>query len=241
MRADAFDCCHAYNRCSDEGRCVNTIEYMQACRYWNCSLSKGIVFYGKNPGIREGHIYLNIDGRAYRISKRAKGFAYTMDRKYLSNLSNEFEQLAINYSMQVKGKCIILGCEDNPAKYQVNFACGPYEYTIRNYNGYLLERNAVEQIEKSIGKVIKLSIEPSLTAISIQTQAKMEYNNYYGRETRIIVDGAPKLESFTEAKPKTSKLQSHQEPQNMKISEGDESANGKWTQISMWDILYNKL
>lgn len=223
MKIGAFDCCHKYNECSDVGSCINDKDHKEACNYWLRHLSKGVAFYGKNPGLREGNIYIEIDNRSFRISKRYKDLAYSMDREHINVLTEEFKRLEIKYSIQVQGHCIIVGCLENPAKYKIDFAIGEYQYTIKNFNGYLLEREAVTKIFNVMGETIKLTPNPPLANLTQRTN--FEYSGYYGRDTVFVIDEGP-----------TVKLPDQPREQPKQVAQKS-VVEGKWVQVSIWDIM----
>jgi hypothetical protein len=250
MKYEPFDCCSAYNECSDLGRCIREAAKRNVCTYWVRHLSQGVAFYGKNPGLLEGHIFIMIGGRAFRISKRYKDNSYSMDRVHRNALAEELKFMGIPYSTAAEGECLVTGCPENPAKYKIDFAINEYEYTIKNYNGWALETDVVQQIIEELGGHIKLTPNPPLARRARNAHVEnIEYNGYYGIETAVVFDPGeqqpretiekPPKQTTKEPEPQTEPNKQPQE--NMKLPTGDELKQGKFVQSSIWDVMLGKI
>lgn len=253
MKYEPFDCCSAYNECSDLGRCIRAAEKRNVCTYWIRHLSKGIAFYGKNPGILEGYIFINIDNRSFRISKRKKDISYIMDRNHRNELMEEFNFWGIPYSTKADGECIVTGCPENPAKFKIDFAINEFEYTIKNYNGWALEADIVQQVIEEIGDRIKLIPNPPLSRRS--HDPNIDYHGYYGRETTIVFDQGEKenypkqiahklpiVPRDTAAKEQMPLVATNKHmEEKLKLPTDDEMKQGKLVQVSIWDVIWSRV
>lgn len=195
--------------------------------------------------ISDGNIYIEAGGRSFKILKIGKhGYSYAMDKEEINILTDEFKRLGIKYTMQTQGQCIIAGCPENPAKYKVDFKIGEQEYTIKNYNGYLLEREAVEQIKETLGKNIKLVSNPPITAATPPRRSNQEFETYTGRETAFVFDtgSVPKeptrQNQINKPTEQSAAATQNKMEDNKKLPKAEEQ--GKWVQISIWDIMYNR-
>ena len=255
MKYEPFDCCHAYNECSDLGRCIMEAGKRNVCTYWLRHLSNGVAFYGKNPGLLEGYVFIKIGNRAFRISKRKKDNSYIMDRAYRNILTEQFKLLGIPYSTRAEGECVITGCPENPAKYKVDFEINENEYTIKNYNGWALEADVAQTIIEELGDRLKLMLSPPFSNRANRTVIEY-YGGYYGKETMVVFEAENKPRPLNQliSKPLSAQenvlyngsirqeaLPHKPTEDNMKLPSGDALKQGKLIQISVWDVMWGRI
>lgn len=188
----SIGCCHMYNECSDAEKCLNP-KFIEVCMYWNLNLSKGRVFYGKNPGIRAKEVYLVVQGRAFKTCKTKKNLSYSMDQPEIKALLELLDSKKITYALDAsKYEICIEGTPEKPSQYRLEFSIGEFDYNIRNFNGYELQEDTVRFIKEKLSEQLELRIvrfsAGSSSRTSYQKKKTPEIGGgYYGKETVVVL------------------------------------------------------
>ncbi|AOT68365.1 hypothetical protein [Geosporobacter ferrireducens] len=149
-------CCSQYQECSDQESCIQSIEEIRRECQYKRKLEQGINYYSHKTEETKG-VYLLIDGRMYRVGKRAAYGAYTypLERQEIKALSDILEKAGLTCTERISSNlCTEEKNEgDERACCKVILTLEEHKYNIHNYDGRALKESTCSKIKNALNKL----------------------------------------------------------------------------------------